>query len=52
MRGIRERYEAQGHEVWFVSAKTKEGLEELRSRLYDRVKELHIKRYPYNHFLY
>jgi len=27
-------------------------VEELRSRLYDRVKELHIKRYPYNHFLY
>lgn len=52
MRGIRERFEAQGHDLMFVSARTKEGLEDLRVALYDKVKELHIKRYPYNHFLY
>lgn len=52
MRGIRERFEAQGHDLMFISARTKEGLEDLRVALYDKVKELHIKRYPYNHFLY
>ena len=52
IRGIRERFEAQGHDLLFVSAKTKEGLDALRRVLYEKVKELHIKRYPYNHFLY
>ena len=36
----------------FISARTKEGLEDLRMALYEKVKELHVKRYPYNHFLY
>ena len=52
MRGIRERFEAQGHDLMFISARTKEGLEDLRMALYEKVKELHVKRYPYNHFLY
>ena len=52
MRGIRERFEAQGHDLMFISARTKEGLEDLRMTLYEKVKELHVKRYPYNHFLY
>jgi GTP-binding protein HflX len=36
----------------FISAKTKENVEELRSLLYDEVKKIHIVRYPYNEFLY
>ena len=52
MTGIRERFEAQGHDLMFISARTKEGLEDLRMALYEKVKELHVKRYPYNHFLY
>lgn len=51
-RGIRERYEALGHDVMLISAKTKVGYDEFRRAMYDRVKDLHIKRYPYNHFLY
>jgi len=51
-RGIRERFEALGHDVMFLSAKTKVGYDAFRSTLYERVKELHIKRYPYNQFLY
>jgi len=50
--GIRERFEALGHDVMFLSAKTKVGYDAFRSTLYERVKELHIKRYPYNQFLY
>lgn len=38
--------------VIFISAKNRENIEELRHTLYDMVKELHRKRYPYNNFLY
>lgn len=51
-RGIRERFESIGYDVMFLSAKTKVGYDAFRSTLYERVKELHIKRYPYNQFLY
>ena len=36
----------------FISALNKTHFEELRALLYERIKELHIKRYPYNNFLY
>lgn len=36
----------------FISALNKTHFEELRSLLYERIKQLHIKRYPYNNFLY
>jgi len=32
----------------FISAKTNENVEELRNLLYDEVKNIHLKRYPYN----
>jgi GTP-binding protein HflX len=40
------------HLTVFISAKTRENVEELRKLLYDEVKKLHIKRYPFNDFLY
>jgi GTPase len=40
------------HLTVFVSAKTKENLEELRKLLYEEVKKIHVKRYPFNDFLY
>jgi GTP-binding protein HflX len=36
----------------FVSAKMKENIEDIRSLLYDKVKEIHTQRYPYDDFLY
>jgi len=36
----------------FISATNKQNLDEFRSVLYDKIKELHLKRYPYNKFLY
>ncbi len=36
----------------FISARTKENLEELKRGLYEEVKKLHIQIYPYNNFLY
>ena len=40
------------HSTVFISAVTKENVEELRKLLYDEVKKLHIKRYPFNDFLF
>ena len=42
----------KNHLTIFLSAKTKENVEELRELLYEEVKKIHIKRYPYNSFLY
>ena len=36
----------------FVSAQTKENIDEFKKTVYDLVKELHIKRYPYHNLLY
>ena len=41
-----------GNDCTFMSARTCEGMDELRRLLYERVKEIHIQRYPYNDFLY
>ena len=41
-----------GDHSLFVSAITKENLEEFRKRVYDEVRKIHIQRFPYNHFLY
>lgn len=36
----------------FISALNKENLEEFRKTVYEKVREIHITRFPYNHFLY
>lgn len=36
----------------FISAREKTNIDELKSLLYERVKEIHIQRFPYNDFLY
>ena len=36
----------------FISAIRKENIEELRRTIYEEVKRIHIKRYPYNNFLF
>ena len=36
----------------FISAKNKENIDELRTTLYNKVRELHVQKYPYNDFLY
>ena len=41
-----------GNDCTFISARTGEGMDELRRLLYERVKAIHIQRYPYNDFLY
>jgi GTP-binding protein HflX len=36
----------------FISAKDRENIDEFRSTLYKKVRELHVQKYPYNDFLY
>jgi GTPase len=42
----------KNHRTVFISAKTKENIEELRKLLYEEVKKIHSTRYPFNDFLY
>jgi GTP-binding protein HflX len=50
--GLRERFERVDRQVVFISAAQKIGMEELRSVVFEAVKEIHVKRYPYHNFLY
>ena len=36
----------------FISATNKENLDEFREKVYEKVREIHITRFPYNNFLY
>ena len=36
----------------FISARERQNIDELRSVLYQKVRELHVQKYPYNDFLY
>lgn len=36
----------------FISAKTKENVDDMKEMLYEEIKKLHIQIYPYNNFLY
>jgi len=36
----------------FISAKKKQNIQEFKNLIYQKVKEIHIARYPYNNFLY
>lgn len=50
---LKKTWMASGHNrTVFISAKKKENIEELRTLLYEEVKRIHIKRYPYNNFLF
>ena len=41
-----------GNNCVFISALHKENLEDFKSRVYEEVKKIHVKRFPYNSFLY
>ena len=41
-----------GEDCIFISARNKENIDALRALMYDRIKAIHIKRYPYNDFLF
>jgi GTP-binding protein HflX len=41
-----------GDNALFISALNKQNLEDFKKRVYDEVRQIHITRFPYNHFLY
>lgn len=41
-----------GSDCLFISAARRTNIEELRRLLYERVRELHVQKYPYNDFLF
>ena len=47
-------HSGSGHtsNVVFISARNKTNIDELREIIYERVKAIHIQRYPYNDFLF
>ncbi len=36
----------------FISATTRQNIDELKTLLYEEVKKIHVRRYPYDHFLF
>ncbi|MBO7102481.1 MAG: GTPase HflX [Bacteroidaceae bacterium] len=41
-----------GEDCFFISAKEKTNIPELKTLMYKKVRELHVQKYPYNDFLY
>lgn len=41
-----------GDNVLFISALSKENMEDFKKKVYEVVRNIHITRFPYNHFLY
>jgi len=41
-----------GEDCIFISARNKENIDTLRKLMYDRIKAIHVQRYPYNDFLF
>ena len=41
-----------GEDCIFISARNKQNIDALKALLYDRIKAIHIQRYPYNDFLF
>ncbi|MDP5077242.1 MAG: GTPase HflX [Nonlabens sp.] len=41
-----------GDDVLFISATEKQGMDEFRKKVYEKVREIHVQRFPYNSFLY
>ena len=52
LEDIKLEWAGKNREALFISAKKKIQITELKDLLYQRVKEIHIKRYPYNNMLY
>jgi len=49
---IRNDWKSRDREALFISAIKKTNIDSLKDQLYQKVKEVHVKRYPYNNFLY
>lgn len=49
---IQQKWSADNRNTQFISAKKKKNIDQLKDTLYQVVKQVHSKRYPYNDYLY
>ncbi len=49
---LMQTWMARTEDCIFISARQRTNIEELRSLLYSRVRQLHVQKYPYNNFLF
>jgi GTP-binding protein HflX len=49
---LKQEWLSKDREALFISALKKSNIDALKDQLYQRVKQIHMKRYPYNDFLY
>ena len=49
---LKRQWTREYPESLFISALQKSNIDELKDQLYQKVKEIHVKRYPYNNLLY
>jgi GTP-binding protein HflX len=49
---VKKEWIARDRSALFISAREKTNIDALKDHLYQMVKEIHVKRYPYNDFLY
>lgn len=52
LEDIKKHYSAKKHPSIFVSAKNKVNFDEFKDLIYNKIKSIHARRYPYNNFLY
>ena len=52
LEDLKKEWSAKNRESLFISALKKDNIDELKDQLYQKVREIHIMRYPYNNFLY
>jgi len=49
---LKKRWTGERRDVVFISALKKQNVDYLKDVLYQKVKQIHVRRYPYNDFLY
>jgi GTP-binding protein HflX len=52
LEDLKNIWNAKNQKSFFISAKQKINIEDLRERLYEYIKNIHASRFPYNDFLY
>jgi GTP-binding protein HflX len=52
LEDLKEMWVAKNENSIFISATQRENVEELKKELYEKVKEIHKKRFPYNTYLF
>jgi GTP-binding protein HflX len=52
LKKLRNQFKSSPYPIVMISAAHRINLDELRTRLYNEVRKIHVKRYPKNDFLY